>query len=380
LDEGYMIVACAFLIFSGNTAVQPDTVRVQPAGIVGVAEGPDEYQFGRITSIAADRDGVLYVGDQVRSRVQVFDPSGRHVRTIGRQGPGPGEFRFLRQIAVGGHDLFVVSDEGKREFSVLTKNGELVGTAPLTGGAHYFDGIHMDDAGWIYDGRQGWGAYREHSYVVAIRVSERGIAPDSLVIPIPRSETEAIGISGVTGYTGRVEQPLSIRTLWTVLPDGTVAATNGARCEIELRNASGEHRTVRCETPRHRATARERRDALDTAREEVRHNAELAGVPARPFERQLVPPPAHHPRFFAMTSDPDGQLWALAPVPGSHDLTLVLLAEETEVPVIRLSADQGVVPEGFAVGGEWLYLRSRDELGVDRVVRYRLPIVSGSRQ
>jgi hypothetical protein len=375
-----VIGACALVaIFSGITAAQPDTVRVQPAGIVGVAEGPDEYQFGRITSIAADRAGVLYVADQVRSRIQVFDPSGRHVRTIGREGPGPGEFRFLRQIAVGGANLIVVSDEGKRQFSVLTKEGELVRTAPLTGGGHYFDGIHVDDVGWIYDGRQGWGAYRENSYVVAIRASERGPAPDSVVIPIPRSETEAIGISGVTGYTGRVEQPLSIRTLWTVLPDGTVAATNGARCTIELRNASGAHRTARCETPRHRATARERRDALRAAREEVRHNAELAGVPAGPFERQLVAP-ARHPRFLALTSDPDGQLWALAPVPGSHDLTLVRLAGEGEVPVIRLSADQGVVPEGFAVGGEWLYLRSRDEIGVDRVVRYRVPIMSASRQ
>jgi hypothetical protein len=374
-----VIGACVFLILSGVTGVQSDTVRVEPAGIVGVAEGPADYQFVRITSIAADRDGLLYVADQGRSRIQLFDPSGRHVRTIGRQGPGPVEFRFLRQIAVGGSDLIVVSDEGKRQFSVLTKEGEAVGAAPLTGGGHYFDGIHMDDAGWIYDGRQGWGAYREHSYVVAVRVSERGTAPDSLVILIPHSETEAIGISGGTGYTGRVEQPLSIRTLWTVLPDGTVAATNGARCEIELRNASGAHRTLRCETPRHRATARARRDALRAAREEVRHNAELAGVPARPFERQLVAP-AYHPRFLAMTSDPDGQLWALAPVPGSHDLTLVRLAGEGEVPVIRLSADQGVVPEGFAVGGEWLYLRSRDETGIDRVVRYRLPIMSGSRQ
>jgi hypothetical protein len=367
-----------FVLIALGVAFQPasvqDTVVLRPHGTVGLASGADAYQFGFVTDIAADSDGNLYVVDRVALRVQVYDTTGVHVRTIGREGGGPGEFRFPRQIAVSVTNRLVVSDEGRRQFSVFTTSGEYLASAPLSGGSHYFDGIHLDRDGWIYDGRQGWGQRQRDAYVVLTRASSPETRADSVVVPIPRPETETVGISGPTGYSGYVEQPLSMRTLWTVLPDGTVAATTGERCEVSLRHRTGSVHRLTCGVPRHRASRAEQQRALAAARERVRENAELAGVPPRPLERQLVRP-THHPRFLALVADQRGRLWGIAPAPRSQDVFLVWLNAEGEAgPVSRLVLPAGTLVEGTAIGGRWLYMRARDELGVDRVVRYRLPL------
>jgi len=55
-------------------------------------EGSD-ILFGTIGRIVADGDGNLYVLDRQLSQVQVFGPDGRHLRTLSREGDGPGEVR-----------------------------------------------------------------------------------------------------------------------------------------------------------------------------------------------------------------------------------------------------------------------------------------------
>jgi len=53
----------------------------------------DEIFFGTISEFLHDADGNIYLLDGQLSEIQVFDPAGEHLRTIGRQGEGPGEFQ-----------------------------------------------------------------------------------------------------------------------------------------------------------------------------------------------------------------------------------------------------------------------------------------------
>ena len=59
----------------------------------------DEIFFGNIDRIVTDPAGNAYSLDSQLSEVWVFSPEGEHLRTIGREGEGPGEFR-------GAGDLF----------------------------------------------------------------------------------------------------------------------------------------------------------------------------------------------------------------------------------------------------------------------------------
>jgi NHL repeat len=53
-------------------------------------EGPDVFR--RIVDVALDPLGRVWVADAQMHEVRVFQPDGRHVRTLGRKGGGPAEF------------------------------------------------------------------------------------------------------------------------------------------------------------------------------------------------------------------------------------------------------------------------------------------------
>ena len=65
-------------------------------------EGNEQTQFFRAMDVGADPSGRIYVVDARNFRVQVFDPSGKYLRTIGRQGQGPGEFEMPMAVCFGG--------------------------------------------------------------------------------------------------------------------------------------------------------------------------------------------------------------------------------------------------------------------------------------
>jgi len=65
-------------------------------------DGDEPTQFFRIMDVGVDPSGRIYVVDARNFRVQVFDPSGAFLRTIGRQGQGPGEFELPTAVCFGG--------------------------------------------------------------------------------------------------------------------------------------------------------------------------------------------------------------------------------------------------------------------------------------
>jgi outer membrane protein assembly factor BamB len=92
------------------------------------ARGDDtNYLFYRPTDIEADAEGRIYVADSGNTRVQVFDAGGEYLRTLGRQGQGPGEFgggplgQRLGLIVAG--DRIVVNDPSQRKIAVFASSG-----------------------------------------------------------------------------------------------------------------------------------------------------------------------------------------------------------------------------------------------------------------
>jgi len=71
----------------------------------------EEHVFFRITGLALDREGSLYVLET--DGVRVFDSSGTLLRRFGRQGQGPGEFGLAQTIQVV-RDTVVIGDTGNR--------------------------------------------------------------------------------------------------------------------------------------------------------------------------------------------------------------------------------------------------------------------------
>jgi hypothetical protein len=107
----------------------------RPIVRIGVTDGEEAYQFTRITDATLRADGSIAVLDASRT-LRIFDRTGTLRWTTGRDGDGPGEFRApLRVEAVAaagtGPDTLLVWDVRHGRFSRFVEPVGLVGEAPL---------------------------------------------------------------------------------------------------------------------------------------------------------------------------------------------------------------------------------------------------------
>lgn len=95
-------------------------------------EGPD--LFGQVRSLAVDPLARIYVVEAQSQEIRVFGSDGRHVRTIGRKGGGPGEFQRALHAAFGPDGRLWVADPANGRVSVMDTTGSLVDSHPMPGG------------------------------------------------------------------------------------------------------------------------------------------------------------------------------------------------------------------------------------------------------
>lgn len=97
---------------------------------IGTVDGDSLYQFGQISGLDVDENGDVYVLDSQARHVRVFDEAGTFLRTIGRSGQGPGEFRTPLMLAVLQDGLHVF-DLGNRRIQRFDRDGHDQGTVPI---------------------------------------------------------------------------------------------------------------------------------------------------------------------------------------------------------------------------------------------------------
>ena len=75
------------------------TVQLDELWRIGGDTDDEDQIFGLISKVLSGPKGNLYALDSQLSEIKVFSPEGEYLRTIGREGEGPGEFR-------GAQDMF----------------------------------------------------------------------------------------------------------------------------------------------------------------------------------------------------------------------------------------------------------------------------------
>src|SRR5207244_1014807 len=84
--------------------------------------------------------------------IRIFDPSGKHLRTIGRSGKGPGEFTYPDGMALAPDGLVWVHDPQNARFSIFDQEGKFVRQQlALTNGYGYVWQGGIDRQGRIWD-------------------------------------------------------------------------------------------------------------------------------------------------------------------------------------------------------------------------------------
>lgn len=121
----YCLVALAV------TAASLTTARAQKLSFTLVEEfviGDDgeaqaEYLFSYPELVRTDSKGNIYIRDEKRADVRVYDANGLFMTTIGKRGDGPGEMREIFGMHVDAKDRLIVADRMSRRFSIFTDLG-----------------------------------------------------------------------------------------------------------------------------------------------------------------------------------------------------------------------------------------------------------------
>ena len=142
------------------------TASLREVSRIGMIEGPAEYLLGRFPVFTVGPGGSLFVADG-NADLRYYDADGRYVRTIARQGQGPGEVRYVTGMDVSVDGLLAVLDFGNRRVSVFSLDGTLIREIRLSPSAGR-PGDGRDAIGWD-DERQLW---------IALNPPRRG--PDTL--------------------------------------------------------------------------------------------------------------------------------------------------------------------------------------------------------
>ena len=99
--------------------------------VVGALDGEDWEVFGAIRDLAFNEVGDLFILDEQAGHVVVLDRAGAHLRTISRQGEGPGELTDPRSMVLLADGRLAVFDRSRRGIQFFTQEGEYLESAPF---------------------------------------------------------------------------------------------------------------------------------------------------------------------------------------------------------------------------------------------------------
>lgn len=137
----------------GATRVTICTIDEEYVGQFGTF-GTDDGGFVWPTSIARDAEGNLYVSDEHRHDVQVFDAQGSFVRKWGSLGSADGQLNRPSGLAIDPDGNVVVVDHLNHRIQKFTPEGQLVARWGAQGsGQGEFDmpwGVATDGSGNVY--------------------------------------------------------------------------------------------------------------------------------------------------------------------------------------------------------------------------------------
>jgi hypothetical protein len=132
------------------------TLAPEPTLDFGGPEAAGATQFANIRGVRVDRRGNLLVADGATNQLRIFAPDGAHVRSVGRAGEGPGEFRRIRLLGVLGGDRVALWDDATSLLTVVDATGELVSSVRTWSGEEIqprgFD-VYADGTVLVMEGR-----------------------------------------------------------------------------------------------------------------------------------------------------------------------------------------------------------------------------------
>jgi len=110
----------------------PSKVHFELECIVGESDDPDK-SFAEVSSFVVDDNGTIYAVDFKDRKIKVFDDAGQFVRTVGKQGQGPGELDMPAGIHLLPSNELIIEDAIARKLVYFTQEGTYIKDVSMAG-------------------------------------------------------------------------------------------------------------------------------------------------------------------------------------------------------------------------------------------------------
>jgi len=287
----------------------------EPELEIGAVKGPAEQQFDHVTDAVRTSDGTVAVAEGSAGEIAYFDSAGRHVRSVGGRGGGPGEFRGLSDLVRMSGDTLLAWDRRQERVSLFTAGGTFVRSRELRPpgdavGLRFVGVLDPDTLIFAAVGAMGGdvttGRYRRtltlHRYGAG-RSSEGRIAR---VRATPRFRwsyrhrgREALLITRV---------PFAGRTFFAVTSSRACASSGGA-FDVRCRSADGRLRTMVRDSVARPPVTGEVRDRFVESRLGEMEGSEFQGRMRSLFEELGDDLPDRMPAMSRILADAEDNLW-----------------------------------------------------------------------
>lgn len=378
------------LTLAALSGVVPSPADAQTIGVVYLRPPTPltEPAFSRIVALREIQGERILILDPTDRGLVLLVPGRHDFQAVGREGSGPGEYRWpARLLALPGGETGVL-DAALARILNISAQGQIQGTidprGPSRTGGPTAGAAFGDTLGFLYAA----------AALIVRGQGNRWVALDTLLIlrwrsGEPRLDTvarmhhrlppTAAVQNGIVASRSGPPIPFWVESTWTVGVDGRVGVVHPDPYRIELISPDG-HRIASAPipvTPIRLTTAHRRlwRDAQGTPAMQLVY----PGGGQAPFTRVVNPSvrePGRWPAFLPpVTGDPptfdhQGRLWVARSTPAGAGPLFDVFDKQGNRQV------QVVLPSGtrlLGFGRRWLYLARRDRDHLERVDRHPLP-------
>ena len=306
-------VGDTIIVRTVSGSIWSERATLVPRVTIGVAEGDENLMLGDIRGLAVGPDGSIYIAEGGPS-LKKFGPDGQFIRTIGRVGSGPGEFRRPDGgLAVLPDGRVVLRDPGNGRLAVFSPEGEPLTTWRISSGLNTSRRLYADTAGNVYTLVLVDPEAQVDEWVMGLlRFTPDGTSTDTLRAPTWRFDESVIKAER-EGSSSINEVPFSADDSWTFSPLGYYAGGVSTSYRIDLFRPGSPLRIERS-TPPIPVLPEEAADHKRVASENMERN-----YPGWVWNGPDVP--RVKPPFREVYAGDDGRIWVRVSTPGFKDST-----------------------------------------------------------
>lgn len=327
---------------------------------IGKAEGDEPYMFAAPVALEVDATGRLYVLDAQASQLRTFSADGKHVRSVGGQGAGPGELKQPMGMAAAPDGALWVVDPGNGRFTVFDTSGAVRETVRRASGLAMFPWPgRFDRQGRLWDVSTGPGGMSGPPALLRVEPASGKVQPVNLPAFTPAQFSTTNGPVSVSAPV-----PFAPSLVWTLDAEGRVWSGVSDRYRLRLHDPAGDTVRVVERAAAPVEVAASERDSLP---------AQLKWFTDQGGRIDLSRVPRHKPAFVSIRTDDQGWLWVRPELPATERNAAFDVFDPDGRYQGRLALPiQHQDPMPLVIRGDRIYAVVLNDEGVPQVVRFRI--------